>query len=173
MEGTPAPSSPPAEFPERPKSDRPSTLSEASGDLPGIAVASDDDQLAAGEQVGQRFGNEVECTGVAQIEVEIGQDRRADLGIEGRHRFVDVLIGQDVGRRPMVGFGQRVEQDGVDVIADPEGEQSQAARGRACQVFEDCLALRHPFGGQAIGQEQDQGRSFGVELGGRLPTRRG
>ena len=61
---------------------------------------------------------------IVEVQTDIGQDRRADLGIERAHRFVDFLSWAHIGCCTPVILSQVVKQLCVDIIADAEGEQS-------------------------------------------------
>ena len=57
---------------------------------------------------------------------------------------------------------QRVEQEGVHVVADAEGEQADVAAGGGVDVIDDRLRIGFAFGGQAVGQEQDGRRALTI-----------
>ena len=57
---------------------------------------------------------------------------------------------------------QRVEQDGVHVVADAEGEQADVAARGGVHVVEDRAGVGLALGRQAVGQEQDGRRALGV-----------
>ena len=57
---------------------------------------------------------------------------------------------------------KRVEQEGVHVVADAEGEHADVAARGGVDVVEDRLGVGLAFGRQAVGQEQDGRRALGV-----------
>ncbi len=96
------------------------------------AIAPDEGQLVAREQVGQRLRrvDRVEHD-AADVQLDVGQHRRADLVVQAGDFFVDPFGRADVGRRAAMIAHQRVEQEGVHVVADAEGEQADVAAGAA------------------------------------------
>src|SRR5690606_14440733 len=105
------------------------------------------------------------------LQVEIGQDRRAHFGVEAADLFIDALAGTNVGAGAALLLGQGVEQQGVHVIAHAEGEDAQVRGGRLVDVVEDERGFDHAAGGQAIGQKDDGSRSLGVGGGNGLQQR--
>ena len=87
-----------------------------------LPVAAHQDQLRAREEVGQRVGVGVLDQHIAKVQFDVRQDRRTDLGVETGDLLVNPLVGADVAGGPPLLLGQRVQKDGVNVVADAEGE---------------------------------------------------
>ena len=130
--------------------------------VPGSPVAAGQHQLLAREQVGQGIRVQVVGPGPAQVDLQAGEHRGADLGVEAGHRLVHVLAGDDVGGGAVVVLGQGVEQRGVHVVAHAEGEQADVLRGGRGGPPQDLGGLDDPLGRQAVGQEEHIGGPFHV-----------
>ena len=63
----------------------------------------------------------------------------------------------------MVVAGEGVEQDGVDVVADAEGEEPHVLGRGICDVGEDAAGVDLAFGRQTVGQEEHHRRPLGLD----------
>ena len=125
--------------------------------IAALAVAADDHQLRPGKEVGQGVGVDVLHIDPAKVDLQVGQQRRADLGVEGRHLLVDGLLGPDVAAGPPVVLGDGVEQDGVHVVAHAKGKDAGIVRRGVAHVVDDAVHVHLADGGQAIGEKDEDG----------------
>src|SRR5262249_739057 len=119
-------------------------LADLAGDLDGggalAVVPAQDDQLRTVEQVGQ--GNRVDLQQADVVgggELEVGQHRIADLGVRSADLGLDVLGGANIGAQGTGLLGQLIEEGGVDVVADPKGEDARVGRVFGQGVLGDLL----------------------------------
>ena len=110
-----------------------------------LAIATHQHQLGPGEQVGQRIGVGILHTHTPESEFDVGQDRRADLGIKGTHLLVDALAGANVGAGSPQLSGHGVQQQSVDVVAHTKGKDTGVGSRRLLHVVEDEIRFDHPL----------------------------
>src|SRR5262249_54736408 len=120
------------------------------------AVAPEDDKLSTVEQVRQlrrvHFGY---LYFLRAGELEVGQDGVADLAVEPANLDLDVLLRTDVGADRARLVSELVEQSGVDIVADAEGEDARAGGVAVLDVLEDLLRVALADGRLAVGEEDN------------------
>src|SRR5262245_29744803 len=103
------------------------------------------------EQVGQLrridLGN---LDVVADGQLQVGQHRVADLVVQAADLGLDVFGFTDVGTDGARLFGHLVQHGGVDVIADPEGEDAGVVGVLAHDVFQNLVGVGLANGRAAV-----------------------
>src|SRR5262249_44748426 len=121
-----------------------------------------------GEDVGQRLRVDLVDGDSVHLQVDVGEDGGGDAGVEGGDGFVQALAGADVGAAAVVVLDEGVEEDGVDVVADAEGEEADVGGGGLVDVVEDGGDVGLAFGGETVGEEEDVGGAIGFGHGHRF-----
>ena len=132
------------------------------------AIAPDHHYLTAAKQIGQRGGVEIIDIEAAKVQLEVGEHRRADAGIERRQDFIQRLAGFDVSAEAVMILRKRVQQVGIDIIAYAKGKQAQVAGRSAGKIIQDAGAVNLTLGGQAIGQEDEIGGALTIGHGSSI-----
>ncbi len=129
-----------------------------------VAISPHKHELAPHKQVGEWIGIGVFHHDITEIEREVCEQRRADLGIEIRDLRLDILPGPHVIGCAAIVLSQRIEQDRVHFVADSKGEQTGVFCGGSRDMIDDCLCIRHALGRQPVGQEDDRLRTASTML---------
>ena len=120
------------------------------------AVTAHDDQLVAVEQVGQLGRiNLVEGDVVRRRELQVRQHGVADLAVQAADLGLDVLGRPHVGGQGARLVGDGVEERGVDVVADAEGEDARVGRVLGLDVLQDLVRVGLADGRLAVREEHD------------------
>ena len=130
------------------------------GGCPALTIAPGHDQLRPGEQIGQLCRVDLIGADAAHVERDVGQNRRIDLVVERANGFVGILARSHIRRGAALILGQRIQQRGVHVVADAESEQTGVVGQGSGDRIEQQRRVGNALGGQAVGQEDNRGRSL-------------
>ena len=126
-------------------------------------VAAREQCLIAGEDTGDTSGGQVPGVDAVDGDLDVGEHGRRDHLPQAGDLGVDALVGGDVVAGAGELGGQRVEQDGVHVVAHAEGEELRPLGRVPLDHLEDALGGLDTHRGQAVGQEHDGGRALTIE----------
>ena len=120
-----------------------------------LPVAAYQHQLVSAEEIGHLARVDARCGAAVQLNIHrhIGHHGRADFGIEGRDRRLDVFVGADVDGLAAHLARQAVQQARVDVEADAEREGPRMHLVLLGGVGGDAALLRLARRGLAVGEK--------------------
>ena len=95
--------------------------------------------------------------GLSKLMASLGEHRAGELGEEAGDAGFDIFVRLDVFAGASVLGGQAVEEPGVHVVADAEGEDAGVGLVGFLGTFGDGDFAGFAGGGQAVGQEEDVG----------------
>jgi hypothetical protein len=123
----------------------------------GLLVAAGHDELLAKEEIRQPAWRHAIPLDLRALELQVAQDRVRDLVEERADLDLDVLLRSHVVARAACLFAERIDQEGVHVVADAEGEDARFVCVGLLDGREDLLGLLDANARETVGQK-DQHR---------------
>ena len=118
-------------------------------------VAPDPGDLAPFEQVGEVAGVGPVHIQASQVDADPAERGAGELGVKRADVALDVLVGADVLAGPAARAADAIEEPGVDINADAEGEDPRPCLVGVLRVLGDLEFGGLARGGQTIGEEED------------------